>query len=187
MSDLKISDYIKALDIMKKSPDDRVGVLGQLGVTGLGITAGVAASGSIACAFGATTLLGSSTLGSLLGGVFVTTTPVGWVVGSAVAAGAVAYCAGKAINSGGKSDAIKTMNIKELESTISKKKIESERTTIGEEKYARIIEALQLAVFNKAMTQEKSTSLLAQIENGKISCDYAFKAIQKLTLGCRKC
>lgn len=111
-------EYIKALDKMKKSPKDRVGILGELGATGLGGIAGVGLAGAAASATGVATIFGSSTLGSILGGVFVTTTPVGWVVGSVAVGGAVGYGISKLASSGGKSDAIKQMNIRELQERI---------------------------------------------------------------------
>ena len=75
-------DYIRTLEKLKGR--DRVGVLSELVGTGVGAASGIAASGAIASAAGASTLIGSSTLGSLLGGVLITATPIGWVVGAAL-------------------------------------------------------------------------------------------------------
>lgn len=84
--ELTTDEYIQAHEIMIKSPTDRVGVLGSLGATGLGALAG----GGMAAVLGVTTatttvaatVLGSSTLGSLLGASalvpVVAATPVGW-------------------------------------------------------------------------------------------------------------
>jgi hypothetical protein len=72
--------------------------------TSLAGAGGIAAAGTIASVAGATTLLGSSTLGTVLGGVLVTTTPIGWVVGCTVAAGAIGYCITKMVQSGQKGD-----------------------------------------------------------------------------------
>lgn len=94
MKKLSIEEYIRALEKMKRSPRDRLGILGELGVTGMGVTTGIALSGTVAVAAGTATLAGSTTLASLLGGIFVTTTPVGWVVGSAVVCGSLAYAVG---------------------------------------------------------------------------------------------
>ena len=95
-------EYNKALEKLKGR--DKVGVLGDVLGVGAGIASGVAASGGIAGAAGASTLLGSSALGSLAGGVFVAATPVGWVIGSAAAAGMLGYGISKVIRSGGKVD-----------------------------------------------------------------------------------
>ena len=178
MVELSNEQYIKALEKMKISPRDRVGILGELGVTAIGAGAGVAASGAMAGALGVSTLLGSSTLGSLLGGIFITTTPVGWVVGSAVGIGVLAFGATKLIRSGGKNDAIREMNIRELTDRIAKKKQEAWKTSRDEEKYKKLIESIQLLVINRRITQEKSNELLKNIENERISIDFAFNTIE---------
>ena len=103
----------KAIELLKGR--DRVGVAGELVGTGVAAAGGAAASGAIASAFGATTLLGSSTVGSLLGGVFVASTPMGWVVGSALAAGAVGYGIARLCSSGGTQDQRRRQLIEELE------------------------------------------------------------------------
>jgi len=84
---------------------DRLGKAGELvGVAG-GVAAGATAAGSIAGAIGATTLLGSHGLATVLGGVLVTSTPIGWVIGCAVVGGAAAYGAVRLARSGGHQDA----------------------------------------------------------------------------------
>jgi len=178
MAKLSNEEYVQALEKMKNSPRDRVGTVGEFVGTVIGVTGGGAASGKIAALFGANTLLGSSTLAKLLGGIFVTTTPVGWIVGCAIGGGALAYGVSKLVRSGGKSDAKREMNIRELTDLIAKKKRESESTGVSEEKYKRLIESLQLLVINRRITQEKSEELLRDIKNGRISIDFAFNVIE---------
>lgn len=86
---------------------DRVGVAGESAVVAGSAAAGAALAGSAASVAGASTLLGSTTLAGVLGSVFVTTTPVGWVLGSAVVAGALGYGAVKLVRSGGKQDRLR--------------------------------------------------------------------------------
>ncbi len=74
--------------------------VGETLISGIGAAGGVSAAGTIASAAGASTLCGSTALASALGGIFVTTTPIGWTVGAAIAGVAVAGLAGKAIKSG---------------------------------------------------------------------------------------
>ena len=144
-------EYISALEKMKNSPPDILGILGVIGVTGLGTAAGIAASGTIAGALGATTLLESTTLAALLGGIFVTTTPVGWIVGSAFAAGTLAFGTGWLIKSGARSDTIREMNINDLKDRLLQLQSESERAQVTDDKIRKLIEALQLLVKNDRM------------------------------------
>jgi len=96
------------------SGKDRVGLLGEGAATVLGGLGGAAAASSVASAAGASTLLGSTTLASALGGVFVTTTPVGWIIGSTLVLSAVGYSAGKLIRSGSAQDKIRAELINSL-------------------------------------------------------------------------
>jgi len=97
---------------------DRIGRVGEVvGVAG-GVAAGATAAGSIAGAVGATTLLGSHGLAAALGGVLVTSTPVGWVIGCAVVGGAAAYGVVKLARSGGHQDAVRDRLSKSLVSRL---------------------------------------------------------------------
>lgn len=178
MKKLTVNEYVQALERMKQSPRDRVGILGELGVTGLGISAGIALSGTVAGAVGAATLAGSTTLATVLGGVFITTTPVGWVVGAAVAGGSLAYAVGKFVRSGGKCDMLKHLTILELEHRIRQLHQDAKATLIPNEKMLKVITGIQYLVVNLHITQEKSTELLAAIEKGQINTDDAFDIIQ---------
>jgi len=172
------SDYIAALEKIKNSPKDRIGLLGDLGVTSVGLVAGLAASGTIASTLGLTTIFGSSTLGGVLGGVFVASTPVGWIVGSAVAAGAAAYGLSRVIRSGERSDAEKFKNIADLESRVRDIELESSTHENDEEKFRYLIEALQVSVQN-GFPQEKSNQLLERVVQGKLAPQFAFSFIQE--------
>lgn len=177
---LSVDEYIEALERMKRSPRDRIGILGELGATGLGGVAGAVIAGTVAAAAGATTLFGSSTLASMLGGILVTTTPVGWVVGGAVLGGAIGYGIAKLVRSGGECDAIRIMNMRELEVRIREKRKQAQLATKQEDKMIKIIEGIQLLVKNQKINQEDSIDLLAGIEKGNITVDYAFQTIQEL-------
>lgn len=177
MKKLTVDEYVQALEKMKRGPRDRVGLLGELGVTGLGVTAGVVLSGSIAGTAGVATLAGSTTLATILGGVFVTTTPVGWVVGAAVAGGTLAYAACKLVRSGAKCDTLKDMTVHELEDRIRLLQKEAKLSKSNENKMPKIITGMQCLIANSRITQEKSTELLAAIEKGQISIDDAFEMV----------
>lgn len=106
--------------IKKLEGDDKGGVAGRALSTAGGAAGGAAAAGGIAGAAGASTLLGSSTLGSLLGGVFVTSTPVGWIIGCAVLAGAAGFGIAKLVQSGERNDEVRRSLKGRLETRIHK-------------------------------------------------------------------
>ena len=176
--ELSAEEYINALERMKKSSRDRIGILGEIGATGLGGIAGSGVAGVIASTAGAATLLGSSTFASVMGGVFVTTTPVGWVVGSVIVGGAIGYGVSKLVRSGSKSDAVKKMNMREISEKIQKLRNQTKDTNEYDDKMKKIIEGLQLLIKNQKISQEESTDLLTGIEKGHIPIDSAFDNIQ---------
>ena len=176
---LSVDEYIAALEKMKKSPKDRIGILGKLGATGIGAAGGFAVSGPVAATFGATTLFGSTWLAAKFGWLVVVTTPVSWIIGTATLGGVVAYGIARLIYSGGKSDAIKRMNMRDLESRITQLKRQSKRRR-GNAKMVRVIECVQLLVKNKKITQSESTDLLAGIEKGNIPADFVFSKWQEM-------
>ena len=182
MKKLSMEEYIHALEKMKRSPSDRLGILGELGVTGIGVTTGIALSGTLAGAAGAATLAGSTTLATFLGGVFVTATPVGWVIGSALICGSLAYTAGKLVRSGSKCDVLKAKTIQELESKIAAMKKVAKSTQNYDEKIANVINTIQHLVVNQYLTQDKGTEILSAVEKKSLDVDEAFELLQGFLL-----
>ena len=180
MRHLSEKEYVSALEKMKRSPRDRIGVLGELGVTGLGAAAGAAVSGAAAGAAGAATLAGSTTLGSILGGVFVTTTPIGWIIGSVTAGAGLGYAASKLVRSGGKADVYKIYSIRELETRIKTIREQAEGSTSFEDKFRRVLTAVQHLVASGKVTQEKATEIIVGIQQHRIDADEAFGIFETL-------
>jgi hypothetical protein len=183
MKPLTEKQYVDALEKMKTSPRDRIGILGELGVTGIGAAAGAAFSGAAAGAAGAATFAGSSTLASILGGVFITTTPIGWVVGSVAVGAGVGYAISKLVRSGGKADVYRVHSIQELETRIKQLRAESVDGATFEEKFQQVITGVQYLVVNGRIGQEKATELVAGVEQKKIDIDDGLKAIEDLASG----
>jgi hypothetical protein len=101
-ADLLTSEEAQAIDWL--GGRDKLGLVGDgLGVMG-GAASGAAAAGTAASIAGATTILGSTTLGGLLGGIFVASTPIGWVIGTAAVGGAIGYGIVRLARSGGRQD-----------------------------------------------------------------------------------
>lgn len=166
--------YVLALEKLKGR--DRVGIAGEIAATGIGTAAGFAASASVASAFSATTLLGSSTLASVLGGVFVTTTPVGWVIGSAVAAGAVGYGLAKLCCSGGKQDEVRRQATEEM-----RRRVDQEPSAGSDQcQYDDFITGLQQAVLSRALEPQTADRLIGLVDSSKLSRDVALARVKAL-------
>jgi len=105
----------RVLKKLKNGGADFSSIVAQYAGVSLGIASGAATASSIASAAGATTLCSSTLLASALGGIFITTTPVGWVVGSAAAAGIIGFGVARWAMSGGKEDQKRKYHMENLE------------------------------------------------------------------------
>lgn len=177
---LNDAEYRAALARIKKQQRDRLGVLGEIGLHGLGAAAGYAASASVANAFGATTLLGSSWLGGLLGGLFVTTTPVGWVVGSTVAGAAAASLVARLIRSGRDSDGQRRMMVATLKQRLAQRQQEEEQHPGPASRTAELENVLKILVQRGRINRELSDAVLLAVRQGHMTVEYALEAIGAL-------
>ncbi len=166
------------LAIEKLRSKDRIGLAGEhLAAIGGG-AAGMAAAGTVAGTVGATTLLGSSTLAGVFGGVFLTTTPVGWVIGSTALAAAAGYGIAKMIRSGSEQDQVRKEVIQRLTKRISSGKPENVTTDSKSE----INRLLILTVAAKGISEEAASRMVALIESGALNPDLALARIKSIAL-----
>jgi hypothetical protein len=166
------------LAIDKLSARDKVGVAGE-GLAALGgAAAGVAAAGTIAGAAGATTLLGSTTLASVFGGVFLTATPVGWVIGSAVLAGAAGYGIAKLVRSGSEHDQVRREVIQRLSGRLAALQADA----ITADCKVELNQLLALIVGTEAITEEAAARMVGLVENGSLRPELALERIKAIAL-----
>ncbi|GAB5451611.1 MAG: hypothetical protein Hals2KO_19390 [Halioglobus sp.] len=180
-------ELLEALQRLEASRPDKIGLAGDLISTGVGVAGGVAASGTLASAAGMTTIFGSSTLGGALGGVFVATTPVGWVVGAGLAGGALAYGATRLIRSGEASD----HSLKSLYSRLKAKlpsRVAAPQSVAGdvpveqyeiedEDAYYDFIARLTVAVDARELKPERAERLLAVVTSGEMKPEEAVQGL----------
>ena len=82
---------IKMIEELENNPDDKVRILGDVGVTVIGAGLGAAAAGTVASAVGVTSIPVLTTIGSWIGIPLVAATPIGWIIGVAAAGGVATY------------------------------------------------------------------------------------------------
>lgn len=173
------AQYEKALG--KLEGRDVIGRAGELLVSAGGAVAGASAAGAIASAAGATTLLGSTTLAGVLGGVFVVATPVGWIIGSATAAGLAAFGIAKMIRSGTRQDEIRA----KLRASFKRKVRGIDSDERGQPGEANLLLLLNLklaeAVKTGALSEENSRRILLSVEKNALSVDVALDRIGRLS------
>jgi hypothetical protein len=152
---------------------DKVGISAEVLGTAGGAAAGAAAAGTVASLAGASTILGSTTLGSALGGVFVATTPVGWLVGSAVVAGAVGYGIARIARSGARQDALR----KEIVSRLKRRQQALEKDGGKPPSFEVLGRLVAHALASGSITEDQGLRLVGLVERGSLSVE---SAVQRL-------
>lgn len=164
--------------IDKLSAKDKIGVAGEhLAAIG-GTAAGVAAAGTIAGAAGATTLLGSGALASIFGGLFVTATPIGWVMGSAALMGAAGYGVAKMIRSGSAQDQIRKEVTQRLIQRLAVLKAEK----IAPDCTAELARFIALTLASGSISEASATRLVTLVEAGTLKPQLALERVRSIAL-----
>ena len=153
---------------------DKVGVVGESAVVAGSVAAGVAVSGTVAGAAGATTLLGSTSLAGMLGGVFVTTTPIGWVLGSAAVAGVAGYGLVKLVRSGTKQDQVR----EQYRGSIAAQ--QKDLQAAGQHNTVELHDLVAKAIACSALDPATAQSLTTLVETGRVSESLAIERVKEL-------
>lgn len=176
MADSEESTIRRAIDKMRGR--DKLGLAGEH-LAGVGsAAAGVAAAGTIAGAAGATTLLGSTSLAGLLGGIFVTATPVGWVIGSAAVFGAAGYGIAKLIRAGSEQDQVRKGFIERQAQRLMA--LEAERATQDEK--IELGQLMALTVAAGVMEEDSARRMVDLVNGGQLPASLALQRVRALAM-----
>lgn len=174
--DTERQELVAALRRLEEARPDKIGLAGDLVNTGFGVAGGVAASGAIAAAAGTTTILGSRTLVGSLGGVFLASTPVGWVIGAGLAGGALAYGATRMIRSGESADQTRQTLLQRLKARLS-------REAKAELLVAEDVPVRQFEIEDKDSYYAFVAVLRRSVESGNIETERAKRLMAAVTSG----
>lgn len=172
---------LAVIDELQRKPDDRVRLLGDLGITTLGGTLGVAAAGTMAALTGATTIPVITTAASWVGVTAVAATPVGWLIGAGAVGGAVAYGVSRLIHNGGLSEGRRAellIHYQERLQAIKRKEAQiqnGQQVSVTDKN--QFIVALREIVAKNAITPTRALDLIQNVENGRISLSDAYQSV----------
>lgn len=170
---LSKEDYLYALDKLKGR--DRIGVACDVLTTVFATTGGAVAAVPAASLAGTSTLWGSTWLASSwIGGAFVATTPVGWTIGCAAAAGVVGYGIVSLVRSSQKQDSIRSAHRKKILEKI--KVMEATEVRL----YDEFIELIKEAVQKEFISMGRSSELIRLVEDGSMKIEIAIDRTQRL-------
>ena len=166
----------RVIDKLRKP--DKIGMTGVVLGTGAGVAGGSVAASTLASAVGATTLLGSTSLAGVLGGVFVTATPVGWVVGCGIAGGLAGYGIARMIKSGAKQDQIRAELIKVLQAKLDKMQDQKERSQTS---FCALKSTLSEALTRELIGAEQAKRLVRLVEENRLDINVAVERLRAIT------
>ena len=171
---------LRLIDQLKKNPDDKGRILGDIGITIVGAGLGAAAAGTLATAAGVTSIFGVTSIAGWLGLTVVSATPVGWVVGVAVATGTAAYTVSRLIRNGSMSEGAKEDLViwyREEARVIAAKEAAG---TIEDGDRTRFIVALRDLIDKEVIPPDVAFRLIEQIEAGSVPLSQALLMIHSL-------
>ena len=171
---------LRLIDQLKKNPDDKGRILGDIGITIIGAGLGAAAAGTLATAAGVTSIFGVTSIAGWLGLTVVSATPVGWVVGVAVATGTAAYTVSRLIRNGSMSEGAKedlVIRYREEARVIAAKEAAG---TIEDGDRTRFIVTLRDLIDKDVIPPDVAFRFIEQIEAGSVPLSQALLMIHSL-------
>ena len=171
---------LNVIDDLEASPSDRVRILGDLGITSVGIGLGAAAAGTVAAIAEATAIPVVTTAASWLGVTAVAATPAGWVIGVALAGGALAYGVSRLIRDGGLSEGRKRELLQVYKERLQEVKRREQAQEIAAPDRSRFITSLREMIENDAITPTKAFQLIDAVERGAMPLSQAYSLLAGL-------
>ncbi|MFN3302925.1 MAG: hypothetical protein ACK44A_04315 [Roseateles sp.] len=162
---------LKVIDDLERSPADRVRILGDVGIASVGAVLGAAGAGTVA------TLAGATSAFSLFGITVAAATPVGWVVGTALAGGALAYGVSRLIRNGGLSEGRKRELLQLYRERLQEMQRRERAHGVTEPDRNRFIASLREVIEKDAISAEKAFQLIEAVESGAMPLSQAYQLV----------
>ena len=171
---------LKVIDDLEASPSDRVRILGDVGITSVGIGLGAATAGTVATIAGATAIPVVTTAASWLGVTAVAATPVGWVVGAALAGGALAYGVSRLIRDGSLSEGRKRELLQGYRERLQEMQRREQVQEITALDRNRFITSLREVIDKDAISPQRAFQLIDAVERGAMPLSQAYSLVAGL-------
>ena len=174
-SKLTKEQLIKLIEQLEKNPTDRIGILGDAGVTVLG----AAGAGAAAALLGSTTA--SIPLVTALTGVsFVVAAPFAAVAGAAVVGGAAVYGVSRLIKDGGFNEGKRKQLLNELNEKLKEIEINERQSNLNERDKTKFYSLLKEPLKHKLISPDDAHQLIKSVESGHIPLSEAYKLVRQL-------
>jgi hypothetical protein len=152
---------LKVIDSLEESPSDRVRILGDIGITSLGIGLGAAAAGTVATIAGVTAVPMITTAASLAGG-------------------ALAFGVSRLIRNGGLSEGRKLELLQIYRERLQEiQRLEAAQKISASERN-EFISSIREVIEKDALSPKKAFELIEAVERGAIPLSQAYSLVLRL-------
>ncbi|WP_339384918.1 hypothetical protein [Tychonema sp. LEGE 06208] len=152
---------------MAKNPDDKLGILAEIGI---GVVGAGAAAGAVA-AFGGT---------SILFGLIAVAPPVGLVVGGAALGAAALVGAKRIIFDGNFNEGKKAAMLDQLKEQLREVEAKERASKVRDSDKTKFIVSLKEPVRLNLITPQRAQDLMRAVESGQIPITEAIKMVQAI-------
>lgn len=171
---------LRAIDELQMHPSDRVRILGDIGITGVGLGLGIAAAGTVAAVAGATSIPVLTTAASAAGMTVVAATPIGWVIGAGVAGAGLAYGVSRMIRGGGISEGRKAELLQLYRDRLREIQQKETTETISVTDRNQFISSLRELIERDALKPRRAFDLIQAVEKGALPISDAYSMVSAI-------
>ncbi|MGD1717382.1 hypothetical protein [Dapis sp. BLCC M172] len=166
---------LKAIEQLEKNPNDKLAILGDVGITGLGAV-GV---GAVAAVAGTTTA--SIPLVTALTGVgMVVAAPLGLIAGAAFAGGAAAYGISRLVKGGGYNEGKQQEILKRLQEQKVEIEAKERGSNVGDSDKTNFILLLKEPIRLDLISSEDAQELINAVETGQLPLKEAIEMVEDI-------
>lgn len=171
---------LKAIEELQNNPTDKVGILADVGIAGVGAVLGVAGAGTLATAVGATSIPVLTTVGSWVGLTLVGATPVGWFVGTAAAGAAVAYGVSRLVKGSGYDEGKTKQLIVQSKEKLKELEVKERASSVGDNDKTEFHIFLKEPVRLDLISPKQAQDLITTVESGQLPLKEAYELVQEV-------
>ncbi|MCY7382669.1 MAG: hypothetical protein LH628_08840 [Microcoleus sp. CAN_BIN18] len=158
---------LKAIEQLEKNPDDKLGILADIGI---GVV-GAGAAGAAVAAFGGT---------SILFGLIAVAPPVGLVVGAAALGAAALVGAKRIFFDGNFNEGKKAEMLQQLKEQLREVEAKERASKVRDSDKTKFIVSLKEPVRLNLITPQRAQDLMRAVESGQIPITEAIKMVQAI-------
>ena len=115
-------------------------------------------------------------MAGVLGGTLVAATPVGWVIGSAIVAGAAGYGISKLVRSGSHQDQIRAQLIKKMEGRLAALRQDHPKESSLEDLH----QLLSIVIEKGLISEVQAERMVGLVEKGSLKAEVALQRLKSM-------